>query len=39
MKQIHLKYPKFVDKLIVGKFIDRFLSPSIIIDRFSTDLG
>jgi len=32
MRQIHRKYPKSVDKLIVCKFTDRFLSPSVITD-------
>jgi len=31
-KQIYRKHPKFVGKLIVCKFIDEFLSSSIITD-------
>jgi len=34
MRQIHRKHPKFIDKLIVYKFTDGFLSPSIIINGF-----
>jgi len=34
MRQIHHKYLKFINKLIVYKFIDGFLSLSIIIDKF-----
>jgi len=36
-RQIHWKHPKSIDKLIVCKFIDGFLSLSVITDRFPTD--
>jgi len=38
MRQIHKKHSKSVNKLIVYKFINEFLSLSIITDRFSTDV-
>jgi len=38
-RQIHQKHLKSVDKLIVYKFIDGFLSSSVITDRFTLNLS
>jgi len=37
-RQIHRKHSKSVSKLIVCKFTDGFMSPSVITNGFLTDL-
>ena len=38
-RQIHRKCPNCDNKLIVYKFIDEFLSPSVITDEFRINLS
>jgi len=39
MRQIHRKHSKSVGKLIVCKFTNGFLSPSVITDEFRINLS